>query len=236
MQLDIKKALQSPFSDEEWFVKLIFPIIVIILNALGSKYLNLPDLYKQIIFLVAIIPNLILEGFFLQFMHNEIKNQNTLLPVLKVNVFNYLKYGVKSLSFTIYYMILFILSFGLIYIFTEMTLLKFNVQVGIIISCISFFFFLIIYLMAQSAYAENFKLGDAFDFYKLIRLVAKARNHILFFIVYSAIIILLYLFVFYWLAATIIGILLIPLLSTSVGLFLFNLQAQVYKIAKLNYK
>lgn len=232
MQLDIKKAIQSPFSDETWFFKMIFPTIMVALGAIGDKHLHIPYLYVNIVFLVTIIPNLILEGFFLQFQHNEIKNEKPILPILKSNVFRYLKYGFKSLSFMGYYTALFLLTCILIYIFTKMTLIKSNGLVAIVLICVSFFFFLIMYLMAQSTYAENFKLRDTFDFNRLLKLIVKAKSDILIFIVYSVAIILLYLFVFYWLAATIVGLLLIPFLSTAVGFALFNLQAQFYKIAK----
>ena len=52
MELSLKKALRSPISDEKWYLKIIFPSIMVILGNVGNEHLHLhiPDLYGFILF------------------------------------------------------------------------------------------------------------------------------------------------------------------------------------------
>lgn len=236
MELSLKKALRSPISDEKWYLKIIFPSIMVILGNVGNEHLHIPDLYVIIVFLVSIIPNLILFGFFFQFQHNEIKNENPLLPVLKSNIFTYLKYGFKSLAFDLFY--LFLIGLVIISLIIGLKLTLYNgiikaigTMLGIT-SFISLIFFYFMWGFAGSAYADNFSLKDAFNFSKNLNLISKVKSEILVFALYSLIIILFYLLLFYIFLMYILSIVLIPVLAAASGLMFYNLQAQFYKIAK----
>lgn len=242
MELSLKKALKSPISDEKWYLKIIFPSIMVILGNVGNEHLHLhiPDLYVIIVFLVSIIPNLILFGFFFQFQHNEINNENPLLPVLKSNIFTYLKYGFKSLAFDLFY--LFLIGLVIISLMIGIKLALYNgiiKVIGIMLgisSFISLIFFYFMWTFAGSAYADKFCLKDAFNYKWNLKLISKVKSEILVFVIYSFIIILLYLLIFYIFLMYIISIVLIPILAAASGLMLYNLQAQLYKVAKFRLK
>lgn len=234
MQLDIKKAIKSPFSDDKWYLKMIFPFIMVILSAVGEKHLHIPDLYVGIIVLVTIIPNLILTGLFLQFQHNELHNEKPLLPILKNNITKYLKYGFKSLGFILYYFLLFILFAILIYIVVQMAIPKGKEILEIILICILYFLFYLVYMVAQSAYADKFSLADAFNFNGILNLILKVKMEIFIYLLTSILIIMVAAIIFYifMIHFVIVSVILIPMLITLAEFMLVDLQAQVYKIGK----
>lgn len=234
MHIDIKKAIKSPFSDDKWYLKMIFPFIMVVLDSVGEKHLHIPNLYVGIVALITIIPNLILTGLFLQFQHNELHNEKPLLPILTNNITKYLKYGFESLGFILYYFLLFIMFAILIYIVVQMAIPKGKEIFEIILICIGYSLFYLVYMMAQSTYADEFRLIDACNFNKILKLISKVKMEILIYLLTAILIIMAAASIFYIFTIhfVIVSIVLIPVLITLAEFMLVDLQAQVYKIAK----
>lgn len=234
MQLDIKKAIKSPFSEKGWYLKMIFPFIMVVLSSVGEKHLHIPNLYVGIVALITIIPNLILTGFFLQFQHNEINDKEPLLPVLKSNVSNYLNHGFKSIGFMLFYFILFLIVPMFICMFLTKTSTKTMIILAIVLCCALLFLTYLLYMMAQNIYADKFCLEDAFNVKRVFNLISKVKMEILIYLLTAFLIIMMAAIIFYIFTIhfVIVSIILIPVLITLAEFMLVDLQAQVYKIAK----
>ena len=91
MQLDIKKAFLSPFSEEKWYIKLIFPSFMAIFSLISNILAQEHKAEVLGLALITLLPFLVLYGFFAQFAHNEIHDELPLLPDLKTKVKQYFK-------------------------------------------------------------------------------------------------------------------------------------------------
>lgn len=246
MELDIKKAIKSPFSDPKWYIRLILPsfIFTFWVAILSSKpYVHkILALYPSILilFIFALVLLFIYAGFIVQFRHNSIYNLKPLIPDIKGNTGNYF---VQGLCFGLINFAYFIINkllelIGHIPVNGVMTLF-----LGIFILCV-YILFLIAGAFSQNIYADYFFFHKAFDYKKIFNLMSKVKKEIFiyficFFVSMAFYIITIipfviiskyihmqrtYFLVLLFLAVSAIGLILL--------LMLYNLQAQVYQIAK----
>lgn len=245
MELDIKKAFLSPFSEKRWYIKLIFPcttmiLILILLDPPLMRTILIPDIAVWII-AIACIPALVfLLGFFAQFIHNEISNNKPLLPGMEVKFRDYFIYGLISLGIFLIYSIPNSLL-GLI----KHTPAKDIGATFIVIPLLLLSLFLsIVGAFSQNAYADFFCFKDAIRFKRIFKLMFNVKLEIF-----------IYLIIFFildklnsplelgFVAAarslhftTTVFLLskdfAIPIVDLVFTLMFLNLQAQIYKIAK----
>lgn len=250
MELNIKHAFLSPFLDEEWYIKLIFPITISIFTSLlDSNFLNFPKIYSSI---PSIILFLLLSGFYTQFQHNEIHNETPLLPTIKSKYTKYLKYGffVSIISFLyiianaillgvlkgIFSSILLILHFSHMAVAARMAVTIFVVA-AIIFSFFAIAILLIAWVFALCAYADTLSLNGNIIFSNACQLMSKVKIEILVGILISAI--LSFPLIGYTnISLKSINVLffIVPIIQVYVQLLIFNLAVQVYKIAKNRLK
>jgi len=216
MQLDIKRALLSPFSDNRWKGKLF----ILILLSLISAFLTLSNLN-----LLSWLPIFIFTGYSLQFAHNEIHDIKPILPDWKFNFLTYFKYG------AIFSAITFVYSIILFLIMIIMIKLSYILIFGI--GC---FVFSIVGIWITGVYCDNFQFKDAFNKKKFIRLISESQLEIIIFIL-----IIFVLLTIAFIAVPFVQILelskttkvlIISLLEPFIILFINNLIAQIYRIGK----
>lgn len=248
MELNIKKAFGSPFSDEKWYIKLIFPSIMAIFSLSSNVLVHEHKMAMFFILcLVLLLPGFVLSGFFLQFVHNEIHDETPLLPNLKSQILQYLKYGAKLLGLVLYYMI----TLGLIMCAIILIL---NIFIGIVIGICSALLHLqkpvmillstitsliisipiIIvwfsyFILLTGAFADNFNFKEAKNYKRIFSLLSKVKSEIAIYIVCLFIAIVIITLLPFLPKITLI---LAPIITAIIQFVLINLKAQVYKIAK----
>lgn len=227
MELNIKKAFLSPFSEKQWYIKWIFPIIVSACFLVFNPNLNFSNTVKLLIIFVCIIPYLILWGFLNQFQHNEIHDETPILPILSGKVKNYFIYGTRLCVITLVY---------LIFCFVLFLIALFTLELGLIIKILTILslFGAVIYLwialiFAQSSYADNFCFRDAMNFKKVFKLMSKVKIEIF---IWFLIVALLGFILKLVLMLPLFILIIYPIVRVLVKLILNNLSAQLYKIAK----
>lgn len=237
MELNIKKAFKSPFSQEKWYIKLIFPFVVTILSFLLNNWKEDNQLLTLAVLLLLMIPQLILNGFFTKFANNEIHEQEPLLPQLIGNVQKFFLYGIKLLGVMIVYLlaflpILIITIISLVIIGTLMD--KTGIPYLMMIIFLPILVFLTCYqVLVEGLFNDNFNFKQALDYKKAYRLLTKVKSeivkYILFFIGFTIIAAIL---------ESIIKVLPLAMILAAVPVIIgqlasVNLKAQIYKIAKL---
>ncbi len=255
MNLDIKKAFLSPFSERKWYVKLIFPIIMTFLISLNNhKLLHLSHPYNAIIGIISFTSFLLLAGFYIQFQHNEIRNEFHLLPGLKFKVSQYFEYGFFSTFIIFFYVVpifllsiipqtvasiaMLILRFSHLASVLNMLITSISVLVGVFILLIDMFL-LIACIFALNAYADDLKMNINVNFKETFKFMSKVKAEVF---IYALIAIPLDAITVFMTTFFIhIPILLIrsnlifiiaPIFITFMQLMKFNLGAQLYKVAK----
>lgn len=226
MELDIKKAFCSPFSEDKWYLKLIFPFIICATFIVFNSNLHIIRLVPIIAAFFLAVPYLILWGYFIKFQHNEINNHLPLLPEFK-NIKDYLSYGLRLTGISLIY-----IAIGLVFLIATVFLFK----IGSFMKIVSVFMFTAIVLFlwialifSVSSYADKFCFNDAVNFKRVLRLMSKVRLEIL---VWLLLVVLLGLVlrVISMFPAFLLAI--YPFARTFIKLILNNLNAQLYKVAK----
>lgn len=235
MKLDIKKAYLSPFSEKKWYIRLIFPTIMAAMSFICNPNIQImPRQYCNLFILITLIPGIILSGFFIQFQHNEIRNEQPLLPVLKSNISEYARHGIRSIIFILFYSVIDIFIILLALILLKMELIKI---ISILISIIAVTAIIFVFIAANiaiAAYADNFNVEDAFNINRICLLIFSAKGEICVFLFMALILSLLSGIICAILGITIIGMFFIPIVIAILQLIIINLEAQVYKAAKFN--
>jgi len=230
MNLNIKKAFLSPFSEEKWYLKLIFPIIMAACNLISTRGLHVPESTVMIVSLISLVPSIILSGFFLQFEHNEIHDELPLLPVLNSKVNQYLIYGLNILGIALIYAFFMLLLFVIWALFVKLSG-PFAIIIGIVV-ILAILYLCIVLGLALSSYADEFKFKDSMSFKRINKLLAKAPAEIFIYIlVATGLVILASIFNIILLMAKFTFIL-APIYMAIIQLTLVDLKAQVYKVAK----
>lgn len=230
MFLEIKRAFQSPFSEEKWYLKLIFPTIMSLVWLIYDFDKFIPQHYIKIITIISIIPYFVWMGFFTQFEHNEIHDEKPLLPILKTKVRDYLVLGLKATCTALFYTLIFILIS-----IAFLLLVKISKPANIIFEVIFFILLLLFVLVASfatSCLADTFTLKSTFNISRILSLIQKVSVEIVIYILLTIALTVSTLVICFLLGVSIIGIILIPIMIAVMQLITINLKAQVYKIAK----
>lgn len=230
MKLDFKKAFNSPFSDEKWYIKMIFPFILAILGIISSTFYKNDQATNAVINLVTLIPSIILGGFYAQFAHNEIYDKSPLLPDLESGVKDFLKYGFKLLGVMIVYFSIVII--GAILGFTGLNNPNILSILGTILLLIGIPICFVLAILAEGIFFDTFCFKDTLDYKKVIKLLSKVKMEVgvyfllcICFMILTSIcnsIVELLGFAIIFAAAFI----------TIVQFIMVNISAQIYKIAK----
>lgn len=241
MELNVKKAFCSPFSDEKWYIKLIFPSVVTFLGLLSNNLTPQYPFLAFILLVILLIPALVLSGFFAQFANNEIHDNSPLLPNIESKVKDFLEYGIKFLEVMIVYLLVFLTIAVVIGI-------ALGAILGIIASILNFkaivpivaaLFFIPLGVLAlaflalvEGIFFDNFSFKESLDYKRALNLLSKVKLEIGFYIL---------LFACLSMATSIINALLSPftpslliicVLMAVVQMIFINIKAQIYKIAK----
>ncbi len=231
MQLDIKKAFLSPFSDHEWKSKLsILTILGVFLVFQCFKNPNLKqfNVIAEILFLPFSFLNI---GYCVKFAHNEIHKIKPLLPVWEFDfLLEYFKYGLLFLVISWIYIICFII------ICLPMALLlnHFNIIYLCIFILFSMYLFVIIHSLAINLYADNFKFKEAFNIRYLFNLIKNVKKELFLSILIVIPIGIPYfiLVIVYKIPFNIFNVVILSFFGSIIDLIVRNVFAQIYKIAK----
>lgn len=238
MELDIKKSFKVPFSQEKWYIKLIFPSIMAIFSLISNNLMQTNKPAVAILFLITLIPAIILNGFFLQFAHNEINDEYPLLPNLKSRIKEYLKYGAKYYGLIIIYAVILFFA-GLLIGFASGFILGFLGLDKTLLSILTIAIFLPLLILVccylilvYGVFSDKFNFKEAFMYKKIMSLLSKVKAEITVYllVVFGLLIVLSAMFMV--LSIFKITLIIAPVLVAVQQLIAINLKAQVYKIAK----
>lgn len=228
MELDIKKVFKSPFSEEKWYMKLIFPFIVMILS---SPIFTYAGGESPIISLSIIILSFILAGFYAQFGHNEIHDISPLLPELESNIGNFFKYGFKlSVIMSIY---LLLVEIGLFLLFVGASTSPNLASIAFILIIIGMIIGFPLSIIAQGIFFDNFSFKEAFNVKKILQFLPKVKKEAIVYTLFTICFVLLS-----GICNALVKISGFTVIFTAAFLTIFqlavvNFNAQIYKIAKL---
>lgn len=250
MELNIKKAFLSPFSDEKWYIKLIFPSIMAIFSLLANAFSHTHMKEVLLLSLIVFIPALVLSGFFLQFAHNEIHDETPLLPNLQSKAKEYFNYGLRIFGISLLYaitlgivacIVLIVLNIilgiilGLIIIMLHLdrTALSLGSLIIFLITYIPILIFMFAYLiMLSGAFADNFNSSEARDYKRLYRLLTKVKVEMIIYFLLEFCLIISVAIMIIILAIPKFTLVFAPIITAIIQLISMNLKAQIYKVAK----
>lgn len=230
MELEIKRAFRTPFCDDKWYIKLIFPLLVAFLAGAGDKNLHLPILWIVPIFLLMIPLSLALSGFYLQLEHNEIHTKQPLLPFLKDKWIDYLMLGLKSLALSITFFAFAVLLFIPLFILLKMENFLWTILGLLVIVCIIFIGLMLSF--ATSRLADTFDLKSAFEFNTVLSLMSKAVMEIFVYLLICVMFGIVLSVADSILKHTHAIFFIMPIITVFSQVITVDLKAQVYKVAK----
>lgn len=247
MELDIKRAFLSPFSDIEWHINLsLLVFISIFASLLRNNFSNLPQVFNHIIYAILF---LILAGFYTQFQHNEINNEKPLLPKIKSKCIKYLKYGLNVSIITTLYIMVSVSFFGVFNAILSKFLLISHIPhisesiliallvIGLLITIIFFFVlatFFSVWTLALCAYADFLKLNVNMNLFYLFKMIKYVKSEMFVYILILFTLLCPFLKYANPLLENINIIFFIAqVILVYIQLILFNLAAQVYRLAKV---
>lgn len=230
MKLDIKKAFNSPFSEENWYIKFIFPFIMSILSIMSSVFYKDDSFSMTIANLLAFVPGIILGGFYAQFAHNEIHDISPLLPNLQSEIGNFLKYGFKLMGVMLIYFSVAIIG-GLLGIIalknpSILTLLALILMLGGLI--LGF----VLSVAAEGIFFDNFCFKDTLDYKRVLKLLSKVKMEIAVYFLFCFCFIMLTSICNSIVEALNFTLLFAAALIATGQFIIVNISAQIYKIAK----
>lgn len=246
MELDIKKAFLSPFSDTEWYINLIFPFAISLFSSFAnSDFSNFPKEYNHLISTVLL---LLLAGFYAQFQHNEIHNIKPLLPTINSKYIKYLRYGFMSSIVTSLYVIANVVLLGVLKGILSRIFLLFHLShIAIIAKIIIAIFFItaaifsffvilslfIAWMFELCAYADCLKINRNMNLFHLLKMMSSVKSEILVYILILAIILSPFLgYANTQFQSINLLIFIAPIILIYAQLVGFNLAAQMYRVAK----
>jgi len=181
MSLDVKKAIKIPFTAPNWKFKVGLPVLfILIIYTLFSVWHG-----KNIwIGLTIIAFWVITTGYYGIYAHNEINNNPEPLPawnLLKCTVI-----GLQSYAIILAYGII---SLPLLIIFYCLVVSSFVTQIIAIITGIPILIILLTYSPVPfSLFFENYKISEAFNFSKILKICKVGYKDYIIFAVWSIII------------------------------------------------
>ena len=252
MSIDIKKAFKFTFKSPDWQKKLLvgggITFLAVIINEVLSffyrphTYGAHPDLKAVYIamcsnplfyvsMLIMTLINAFVIGYVLQSAHNEIKNEEPLLPEWKSRYSLYFKNGIiYTLLLYPYYILSFIWGV-FIGFFIAMNHVENGFTISIVLACCFGVAFAIILPFIKASYAENFNWKDAFNLKRIFSLIMEVPKEYFLNIGLVIALTLGSLICVLILTCTCIGILLAPVVGLLCSLIITNLFAQTYKLA-----
>lgn len=242
MELNIKKAFLSPFSEEKWYIKLIFPVAIAALSFAANIISKEHKLEAVMLGLLSLIPSIILTGFFARFAQNEIKSQTPLLPELKYQIKQYLIYGLKYIGVSLVYtFILLLLTLG-VAVLVGITLGLLSAA-NITTKLLSAIIFILIFIplvilfiafmtLVLGAFSDNMSFEEALNIKRVWSLVCKTKAEIAIYLLLAIGLGIALAIISVILIVPKVTIFLVPFFITVEQLISINLKAQVYKIAK----
>lgn len=230
MQLDIKKAFKSPFTEEKWHVKLIFPFVMSLLSLITNVYYNDSSLTSLVINFLVILPGIILSGFYAQFGHNEIHDHLPLLPDLEGSIKNFLTYGIKLVGIMLIYFSLVLVGslLGLSALAHPSVLTLF----GLFLMVLGLFVGFPLAVMAEGIFFDNFSFKESIDYKKVFKLLSKVKMEVLLYIIACICFMMIMSICTSIVTVLSVAIVLAAAVIALLQLALINFNAQIYKIAK----
>lgn len=239
MKLDIKKAFLSPFTGEGWFGKVtLFGILNIICFAFNEFFKTNYDKYLLLVFIICMPLGVMLSGYSLQYIHNEIYDIYPILPQWKQNIKSYLKKGIEYFGIVLSYCFIFLLlitPFGLILDKISGAYSNFIIMPIVFLIILSV---MIIIQLETCSYSQRFEFKDCYEWQSFYGLISKVKKEIV-----------ISLFLFFLISALsgifglimektnsiifmVLEIIIMPYILAATLLIPYNLSAQTYKIAK----
>lgn len=248
MKLDFRKAINAPFSDKEWYIKLIFPCVVTGLVGIilcSKSYIlkvsaNIPNFLFFGFLIFCLIIGFVASGFFVQFRHNSICDFKHIIPETKGHIDGYLVQGFNSAIINFVYLML----NKLIDIIGHIPIREGAGLLSVLVLSCMYIILSISGAFSQNIYADSFYFHKAFDYKRIFCLMSKVKKEIFIFYCFCFVVILLcgmialpcvmlcrhihmnyMLFLILWYPLCVI-------VGTLILLIFYNLQAQIYVIAK----
>lgn len=230
MQLSMKKAFNSPFGEEKWYIKLAFPFIMAILGLIASAFYKDDNVSLAIINILTFIPGIILGGFYAQFAHNEIHDISPLLPDLDSNIGDYLKYGFKLLGIVCIYFSIAIA--GILLGMVALKLQNFLALIALILIMLGMPLGFIFAIPAEGIFFDNFCFKDALDYKKVLALLSKVKMEIAVYFLICFCFMMLMTICNSIVEIFNLSLVFVAAFVAAAQLVIVNLSAQIYKIAK----
>lgn len=237
MQLDIKKAFLSPFSGKGWFWKVtLFSVLAIIAETCN---LNISR-YS----IIGLFLAMLLSGYSVNFIHNEINNINPILPAWRLNLKKFFKLGIVSIFMCFIYFFISLLVifplFGIGNILKTTLHLPFLNAIAIVFLVLFFLLLIIAVQFGICAYSKNYDIADCFKENILFKLMLLVKKEIFITILIALVIQSLGVLFSQIMTKTnniyiqFCILITIPYILSSSYFIPYNLSAQIYKIA--NYR
>ena len=222
MEISFKKALIAPFSDENWLSKVGIGVALFIPALMASLAFGEKN---WTVALLSFIAAFFMGGYSWVVMHNEINNIENELPSWDVIKIAYL--ALQGLVISLGYVLI---SVPIILVFTALmfsskSLLVIFATIGAIIAIL---WYLILLPIAQTLFAKDFEITEAFNFQKVIAIVKNSWKYYLLAIFYSFLIAIIFAFSFGILSA-IIGV-----FNKSLAEFIMQISQILIIIANAN--
>lgn len=179
MEISFKKALVSPFNDENWLLKvgigiLLFVPALMVSSASGEKNLTFG--------ILSFIAGFFIAGYSWVVLHNELNNVENVLPD-----WDFIKIAHLAVQGVIISLGYLLISLPVIAVF--IALIIFLKQLVIIFAVIgvasAFFWYLALIPIAQSLFAKDFEFAEAFNFPKVWAIAKKSWKYYLLALFYS---------------------------------------------------
>ncbi len=224
MEVSIKKALYSPFSDSKWCVK---TTILCCLSLVGLLLMP-PVTPLRILLEMPFI--MLATGYILYFVHNEINNVSPLLPEWRNDlILKYFKNG--TLIFILYFSLLIVLNN---IPFNLMLHLNKSFADSFIFNLIRFIYgyiFAIFNIVIFFIYSVNFKIKDCFKWGEILKILYKRKTGLFLYPLLS-----IFIFKIIDLLISQVSHVIALIIMTFFILSLFNLLAQFIKADIINFE
>jgi hypothetical protein len=264
MNIDLKAAVGKLFIDPKWVQKLLtgglfyfafqaINSIIGVFDYVSSKnqdFVNVPMLslfsaiaFKLSILVIMLFLTAIPIGYVLQSVHNQVNRKEGFLPDWNNNMYLYFINGLKYYfikfiyvtGFSLVVLVPFIVGLILVKSFSDNSFAVFsNIALFVVLGIVLLFVFMLLYPLIFIAYAENFRIMDAFNIKKFYSILSKQFSNFVMCYLWVIVIGVLQVIASIVLMCTCIGILFIPFLYLPVFLVIMNLFTEVYLESRNN--
>ena len=164
MGISLKRAFKVSFTEKGSLEKVFVPaLIIFILTGIQGNFKNVPVITAFLAMLLLFV-QILVNGFIITSGHNEIKNEERILP--KWDITGFLFIGFCSIGISLAYGVMLLPIVGVI------AVLAFMAKAWSLVIAIPATILLILFSsIPVMMYADNLKIGDAFNFSKLFALI-----------------------------------------------------------------